>query len=68
MALISANSAPMLEALLAIMGLGAVAVPLNTRWTPREVAAAFRLAAPALVLVEQSLYGMLDETAVSPKV
>ena len=67
-ALVSANCGPLLEAILAILGLGAVAVPLNTRWNPQEVSAALSLCAPVLVLVQQDLHGLLVDYPHAAKV
>ena len=67
-ALISANCGPLLEAIIAILSLGAVAVPLNTRWTPQEVSAALHICAPVLMLVQQDLHGLLSDGLVAAKV
>ena len=47
------------QALLATAAAGAISVPLNWRWTAREVSAALKLSQPTAVFCEPALLGLL---------
>jgi acyl-CoA synthetase (AMP-forming)/AMP-acid ligase II len=54
-ALLGVNSAQLVQGLLACWWLGAVACPLNVRWSAPELAAALDDARPALLLCDAAL-------------
>ena len=58
--LLASNSDYLCEALLAVAAAGAIATPLNTRWTAQEVAAAIQLSSPNLVICEAAFYQLLE--------
>ena len=58
--LLANNSDYLCEALLAVAAAGAIATPLNTRWTAQEVAAATQLSSPILVICEAAFYQLLE--------
>ena len=59
--LLASNSDYLCEALLAVAAVGAIATPLNTRWTTQEVAAAIQLSSPGLVICETAFYQLLEQ-------
>ncbi len=65
-AILAANDAGYLEAYLALAWLGALAVPLNTRLAPGELAFQLRDAEPRLWLVGDSLAELADAVTPSP--
>lgn len=62
--LLSRNTDLLLEALVAILACGAVAVPLNVRWKAKEVTSAMLLCQPTLVLCEPCFLALLPEVGI----
>lgn len=58
--LLSDTSDLLLEALLAVMHCGAIAVPISTRWSIQEVAAAVRKCQPKIIFCEPCLAHLLQ--------
>jgi acyl-activating enzyme 14 len=54
--LIGKTSASFVECLLAAMDSGGIAVPINTRWSQKEVAQALSLVQPSLIIADKAHY------------
>ena len=52
---LSHTSKHLLEAILATLHCGAVAVPFNTRWTKQEINSAVQKCRPAMIICEAAL-------------
>ncbi|KAI8465260.1 MAG: hypothetical protein J3K34DRAFT_525487 [Monoraphidium minutum] len=65
-ALLGLNTPEYQAALLAAADAGCVACPLNTRWSPAELAAALALVAPRAVLVDAACLALLRAAASQP--
>ena len=63
--MLGGNSDVYLEALLAITDAGAIACPLNTRWSASEVAAALQVLAPHLAVVDAAHAPLYQDASAS---
>ena len=63
MVLLSRNTDFFVEALIAVLTCGAVAVPLNVKWTAKEVSAALELCQPVIILCEPRYFALLQKVS-----